>query len=88
MNRIPYYFLRSPYSTCRAGALRRSLHRSRWPLHDIDITNIICCMAKQGGSVEGRILRNGRAIALQQGRLCRWGGGSKRMIDSYNKALK
>jgi len=41
----------------------------------------------KGGSVAGRILRNGRAIVLQWGRLCRWGGGNKRMIDSHNKAL-
>jgi len=23
-----------------------------WPLHDIAITNIVCCMAKQGGRRE------------------------------------
>jgi len=40
------------------------------------------------GSVGGRILRNSRVIVMQQGRLCRWGGGNKRMIDSRNKALK
>jgi len=42
----------------------------------------------QGGSVGGRILRNARAIVLQSGRLCRWGGGIKRRIESHNKALK
>ena len=28
---------------------------------------------KGGGSVGGRILRNGRAIVLQEGKRCRWG---------------
>ena len=32
---------------------------------------------KNWGSVGGRTLRNGRAIVLQQGRLCRWGGQYK-----------
>jgi len=36
----------------------------------------------KGGSVSGRILRNGRAIVLQYGRRRRWGDGNKRMIDS------
>jgi len=40
------------------------------------------------GSVGGRILRNGRAIVLLQGRVCRWGGGGKRMIEAPNKAMK
>jgi len=35
------------------------------PLHDIAITNIVWCMDKQGRSVGGRILRNGRAIVLR-----------------------
>jgi len=35
-----------------------------------------------GGSVAGRVLRNGRAIVLQYGRRCRWGHGNKRRIDS------
>jgi len=43
---------------------------------------------KKGGSVGGRILRNGHAIVLQLGRLCRWGGGDERMIDSHTKALQ
>jgi len=36
----------------------------------------------KGGSVAGRILRNGRAIVPQYGRRCGWGGGNKRMIYS------
>ena len=36
----------------------------------------------KGGSVAGRILRNGRAIVLQYGRRCRWGDDNQRMIDS------
>jgi len=29
-----------------------------WPLHDIAITNIVCCMAKQGEAGGNRIMRN------------------------------
>ena len=36
------------------------------------------CMAyRGGGSVGRRILRNGRAIVLREGRLCKWGGAIK-----------
>jgi len=48
-----------------------------WPLHDIVITNIVWCMAYTGGAAGGRILRNGRAIVLQSGRLCKGGGATK-----------
>ena len=30
----------------------------------------------------GSILRNGRAIVMQSGRLSRWAGGNKWMVDS------
>jgi len=41
----------------------------------------------KGGSVKGRILRNSRAIVLQKGRLCKWGGGGgkKRGVDPQKK---
>jgi len=42
----------------------------------------------QGASVAGRILRNGRAIVLQEGRRCMFGEGNTRMIHSHNEALK
>jgi len=45
-----------------------------WPLHGIAITNIVWRWYTKEGSVGGRILRNGRAIVMQKGRLCRWGG--------------
>jgi len=35
-----------------------------------------------GGSAVGRILRYGRAVVLQYGRLCRWGGRNTRMLES------
>jgi len=59
------------------------------PLHDIAITDIVWCLAFTGGvGGGGRISRNGNAIVLQWGRLCRWEGGNKRMLDSHKKALK
>jgi len=33
-------------------------------------------------------LRNGDAIVLQSGRVCRWDGSKDRIIDSHRKALK
>ena len=39
-----------------------------------------CCMVygiHKGVRLGGRILRNCRAIVLQQGRLCRWGAATK-----------
>ena len=56
-----------------------------WRSHDIAIPILYGVWYTKEGSVGGRILRNGRAIVMQWGRLCRW-GGSKRMIDSHNKA--
>ena len=36
-----------------------------WPLHDVAIINMILCMAYKWGVGGRRILRDGRAIALQ-----------------------
>jgi len=43
---------------------------------------------KKGGSVGGRILRNGRAIAYCNRVGFAGGEGNKLMIDFHNKALK
>jgi len=47
-----------------------------WPLDDIIMRNVYGVWHSKEESVAGRVLRNGRAIVLQSGMLCRWGGGS------------
>ena len=80
--------LSSSRARCPDSAARQRAPVSAWPLHNIAIINCVWCMAYKGAVGGGRILRNSRAIVLQWGRRCRWGGGNERMIDFHYKALK
>ena len=51
--------------TSRTYKQEEGVNEHNWPLHDIAITNIVWCMSYTGEVGGGRILRNGRAIALQ-----------------------
>ena len=73
------------------GALLRTVFlpwARAWPLHNIAITDIVWCMASNGGVGGGAYIAQWPCISIAIGQALHVGKGNERKIDSHNKALE